>query len=282
MSANTGDDFPMISGDALNAGKLKARLRSGDATCGAFLQLSSHLSAEILSRAGFDWLIVDMEHAPIDLDSLLRQLQAIGYSSKCTPFVRAPWNDAVSIKRILDAGAQGIVIPYVNTAEEARNAVAACKYPPEGIRGAALSPRAAGFGQSDCSFFERSNAEIIVIVSIETVEAVQNLDAILQIGNLDGIFIGPMDLAVSMGHAGDSECDEVQQVIAEIESKVLASDKFLGTVATNWEKADRCISRGYQWLILMQDSLTLASRAAHTVQKFRNQVLDQSQSDPMR
>ena len=267
MSAHTANTSQASTGGALTDGALKSRLRAGEATCGAFLQLGSHISAEILSRAGFDWLIVDMEHAPIDLDSLLRQLQAIGCSSRCTPFVRAPWNDQVSIKRILDAGAQGVVIPYVNTAEEARKAVAACKYPPEGVRGAALSPR-----QSDGSFFEKANAETVVIASVETVEAAQNLDEILQVPNLDGIFIGPMDLAVSMGCGGNADCVEVQEVIAEIESRVIASDKFLGTVATDQGKADRCLSRGYQWLILMQDSLTLASRAADTVGRFRGKV----------
>lgn len=251
-------------------------LKSGDVTCGAFLQINSHMSAEILSRAGFDWLIIDMEHAPVDLDSLLRQLQAIGNSQTCAPFVRAPWNDPVSIKTILDAGAQGIVIPHVNTAEEARAAVAACKFPPDGIRGAAMSPRAARFGQCGGDYFDRLNEETVVITSVETAEAVQNLDEILKTPYLDGIFIGPMDLAVSMGYGSNVKSEAVQAMIAEIEAKVIASDKFLGTVATDWEKAEKCIARGYQWLILMQDGLTLATKAARTVQRFRKELLDQS------
>ncbi len=250
---------------------VKRKLKSGAATCGAFLQLSSSLSAEILSQAGFDWLIVDMEHAPVDIDSLLRQLQAIGTSGECVPFVRAPWNDPVAIKRILDTGAQGIVIPYVNTREEAEAAVAACKFPPEGSRGAALSPRAAGYGAASSHYFEQANRDTVVIVSVETIDAVRNLDDILAVPGLDGIFIGPMDLAVSLGHS-TVNCDPVRAAIVEIESRVLASDKFLGTIATDWSKARACYERGYQWLILMQDGLALATEAGRVVERFRQDI----------
>ncbi len=247
---------------------VRGKLRSGQPTCGAFLQIDSAISAEILARAGFDWLIVDMEHAPVDIASLVRQFQAIGNAQGCAPFARAPWNDPVFIKRVLDAGAHGIVIPYVNTPQEAQAAVAACKFPPDGIRGAAMSPRAARYGQCDKDFFARSNEETLVIVSVETIEAVGNLDSILATPGLDGIFIGPMDLAASMGHGGDPSCEAVQKAIAEIEAKVLASDKFLGTIATSREKARDCVSRGYRWLILMQDGLALASHAARAVSEF--------------
>jgi len=245
---------------------VKQTLKSGGTTCGAFLQLASHLSAEILSQAGFDWLIVDMEHAPVDIDSLIRQLQAI--DGNCVPFVRAPWNDPVAIKRILDAGAQGIVVPYVNSRAEAEAAVSACKFPPEGTRGAAMSPRAARFGAASPEYFANANLNTVVIASVETAEAMHNLDEILEVKGLDGIFIGPMDLAVSLGHT-DVRCDAVRGAIAEIENKVLASDKFLGTVATDWAKASACYERGYQWLILMQDGLSLASQADSIVRKFR-------------
>ncbi len=250
---------------------VKQRLKSGEATCGAFLQMNSSISAEILAGAGFDWLIVDMEHAPVDLGSLVQQLQAIGNTSECVPFVRAPWNDQVMIKRILDTGAQGIVIPYVNTRAEAEAAVSACKFPPQGTRGAAMSPRAAGYGACTPQYFAQANRDTVVIVSVETEQAVQNLDEILAVPELDGIFIGPMDLAVSLGH-NDVTCDPVRDAIAEIERKVLGSGKFLGTVATDWEKAQTCYKRGYQWLILMQDGISLASQAAAIVQRFGQDI----------
>ena len=198
--------------DTTNKTTVKQRLKSGKATCGAFLQMNSHVSAEILSRAGFDWLIVDMEHGPVDIDGLLRQLQAIGCASACAPFVRAPWNDPVAIKRILDTGAQGIVVPYVNTREEAEAAVSACLFPPEGTRGAAMSPRAAGYGMSTTGYFARANAETIVIVSVETEQAMNNLDDILAVEGIDGIFIGPMDLAISLGHK-DVDCSHVRNAM---------------------------------------------------------------------
>ncbi len=255
--------------DTTYSNAVKQTLVSGGSTCGAFLQLASHLSAEILSQAGFDWLIVDMEHAPVDIDSLVRQLQAIG--DNCVPFVRAPWNDLVAIKRILDAGAQGIVVPYVNTRAEAEAAVAACKFPPAGTRGAALSPRAARFGASSPEYFAKANSNTVVIVSVETAEAVRNLDDILAVPGIDGIFIGPMDLAVSLGQT-DVKCQKVRKAITQIEDKVLASDKFLGTVATDWTKAAACYARGYQWLILMQDGLSLASQADRVVSRFKREV----------
>ncbi|MEO1247342.1 MAG: aldolase/citrate lyase family protein [Pseudomonadota bacterium] len=259
--------------DTTHKNTVKNRLKSGKATCGAFLQMNSHVSAEILSQAGFDWLIVDMEHAPVDLDGLLRQLQAIGCAGRCVPFVRAPWNDPVAIKRILDTGAQGIVIPYVNTREEAEAAVSACLFPPDGTRGAAMSPRAARYGMSSSGYFAKANAEIVVIVSVETEQAVNNLDEILAVEGIDGIFIGPMDLAISLGRK-NVDCDHVREAISRIEAKVLASDKFLGTVATDREKAVACYERGYQWLILMQDGVTLALQAAEAVRRFRDETAD--------
>ncbi|MCP4788735.1 MAG: 2,4-dihydroxyhept-2-ene-1,7-dioic acid aldolase [Gammaproteobacteria bacterium] len=247
---------------------VKQQLKDGQKTCGAFLQLTSNIAAEILGQAGFDWLIIDMEHAPGDFSNLLGQLQAIG-KNNAVPFVRAPWNDAVAIKKILDTGVQGVLIPYVNTAAEAADAVSACKYPPLGVRGVAGSPRAAGYGTNVQNYIANANHETVVLVAIETPEAVANLDEILATPNLDGIFIGPMDLATSMGYLGNPGHPEVQQAIATIEQKTLASDKFLGTIAPTWEKAQACYDKGYQWLILMQDSTGLAALANATAVKFK-------------
>ncbi|MEO1201223.1 MAG: aldolase/citrate lyase family protein [Pseudomonadota bacterium] len=249
---------------------VKRKLKAGETTYGAFLQTNSPISAEILSQAGFDWLIVDMEHAPVDLDGLMRQLQAIGCGGTAVPFVRAPWNDSVAIKRILDTGPQGIVIPYVNTRAEAEAAVAACLFPPDGTRGAAMSPRAARYGGTTTDYFAEANKNTVVIVSVESDEAMQNLDDILSVDGIDGIFIGPMDLAVSLGHK-DVHCEHVRLAVREIEDKVLASDKFLGTIATDPEKAEACVERGYQWLIVMQDGVTLSSQAATVVRRFKGE-----------
>lgn len=250
------------------ANMLKTRLKAGQKTIGAFLQTISPVAAEIMSRSGFDWLIVDMEHSPGDFANLQSQLQAMN-GSTAVPFCRAPWNDAVAIKRILDTGVMGVLVPYVNTRAEAEAAVAACKYPPLGIRGVAGSPRAAGYTRDVKSYLNSANTDTIVMIAVETAEAAQNLDEILAVDNLDGIFIGPMDLASSMGYLGDPSQPAVREMIAGIEKKVLASDKFLGTVATTWDAASACFEKGYQWLVLVQDGAALRKAGDDVVAQFR-------------
>ena len=247
---------------------VKEKLRSGRKTIGAFLQTLSPVAAEILSASDFDWLIVDLEHSPCSYETLQAQLQAMN-GSGVVPFARAPWNDPVAIKRILDTGVQGVLVPYVNTKAEAEAAVAACKYPPQGIRGVAGSPRAAGYTRNMRSYLDAANEEIVVMIAVETMEAVDNLDEILEVDGLDGIFIGPVDLASSMGYLGDPSQAEVQEAIARIESKVLPSDKFLGTLTPNWDKARACFEKGYRWLVLLQDGAALKTAGDSAVAPFR-------------
>ena len=248
---------------------VKEKLKNGQKTMGGFLQTLSPVAAEIMSQCGFDWLIVDLEHAPGDFANLQAQLQAMN-GSDVIPFARAPWNDEVAIKRILDTGVMGVLIPYVNTREEAEAAVAACKYPPRGVRGVAGSPRAAGYTGNTMPYLTSANAETIVMIAVETAEAVENLDEILRVQDLDGVFIGPMDLASSMGHLGNPGHPDAQRQIAIIEEKVLASDKFLGTVATTRDKAKDCFAKGYQWLVVMQDGAALLSTGKDKVAEFRD------------
>jgi 2-dehydro-3-deoxyglucarate aldolase/4-hydroxy-2-oxoheptanedioate aldolase len=247
---------------------VKRKLKNGQKTIGGFLQTVSPVAAEIMSRSGFDWLIVDLEHSPGGFENLQAQLQAMN-GSGVVPFARAPWNDTVAIKRILDTGVMGVLVPYVNSRQEAEDAVAACKYPPQGVRGVAGSPRAAGYTGNVMPYLSTANDETIVMIAVETAEAVENLDEILQVPGLDGIFIGPMDLASSMGHLGDPGHPEAQQMIAVIEQKVLASDKFLGTLAATWDKASECFEKGYQWMVLMQDGAALRKAGDEAVSSFR-------------
>jgi len=247
---------------------VKRKLKNGQKTIGGFLQMISPVSAEIMSQSGFDWLIVDLEHAPGDFANLQAQLQAMN-GSAVVPFARVPWNDMVAIKRTLDTGVMGVLVPYVNTREEAEAAVAACKYPPEGVRGVAGSPRAAGYTRNTMPYLTSANDEVVVMIAVETMEAVENLDEILAVEGLDGIFIGPVDLASSMGHLGDPSQPEVQNTIARIESKVLPSDKFLGTLAGNWDKAEQCFEKGYQWMVLMQDGAAIKNAGDKAVANFR-------------
>jgi 2-keto-3-deoxy-L-rhamnonate aldolase RhmA len=251
---------------------VKIKLKNGQKTIGGFLQTLSPVAAEIMSQSGFDWLIVDLEHSPGGFENLQAQLQAMN-GSGTVPFARAPWNDMVAIKRILDTGVMGVLVPYVNTKEEAEAAVAACKYPPQGVRGVAGSPRAAGFTRNTLPYLRSANEETIVMIAVETLDAVANLDEILTVEGLDGIFIGPVDLASSMGYLGDPGQPEVQKTIALIESKVFASDKFLGTLAGTWEKAQDCFEKGYQWMVVMQDGVALLKAGDEAVRKFRESGL---------
>jgi 2-keto-3-deoxy-L-rhamnonate aldolase RhmA len=247
---------------------LKPKLREGKKTAGAWLQLASPLTAEIFGRAGFDWLMIDLEHGPGDIPQLIAQLQALN-GTGVSPLVRAPWNDFVTIKRILDAGAEGVLVPYVNSREEAEAAVRACCYPPHGIRGVAGSPRAARFGHRIRDYLDHADDEIMILVAIETPAAIDNLDDILQVERLDGVFVGPMDLATSMGYRFDPGRAEVQAAIATVESKVLASGKVLATLAGGWEQAQQLYDRGYQMLMLMGDGSTLSQAANEMVGRFR-------------
>jgi 2-dehydro-3-deoxyglucarate aldolase/4-hydroxy-2-oxoheptanedioate aldolase len=247
---------------------LKTKLKAGKKTAGAWVQIGSPFTAEILSSAGFDWLMLDMEHGPGDILTLVSQVHAMKGSGS-VPLVRTPWNDFVAIKRILDAGAQGVLIPYVNNKAEAEEAVKACKYPLEGIRGVAGSPRAPGYGQNLGGYLQRANAEIFIMIAIETPEAVANLNEILQVAGLDGIFIGPMDLASSMGHFGDPSQPDVQTAIKEIETKVLSAGKVLATTTGTWEQAQKLYDRGYQMLMLMADGVSLAKLAVQKISQFR-------------
>lgn len=247
---------------------LKGALSRGEKTLGGWLQMASPISAEIMAQAGFDWLVIDMEHGPGDVLTSLHQMQAMN-GSGCVPLVRAPWNDFVVVKRILDAGAYGILFPYINSREEAEAAVAACRYPPEGIRGTAGSPRAPGYGQKAADYLMNANGEILTLMAVETGEAVQNLDEILSVSGVDGIFIGPMDLATSLGHMGNPAHEEVQETIAEIEARVRSAGKVLSTIAADWEQAEAKFERGYQMLMVMADGVALAKLAAALVGKFR-------------
>jgi 2-keto-3-deoxy-L-rhamnonate aldolase RhmA len=260
--------FLLLKLDERLFNKTKHKLKNKEKVLGAWLQLSSPISAEIFARSGFDFLIVDLEHGPGDVLTLIGELQAAN-AYGVEVFVRAPWNDFVAIKRILDAGAMGIHVPYVNTKEEAIAASKAAKYPPKGIRGIAGSPRASGYGINVKNYLENANDEIVVYVALETPAAVSNLDEILSVDEVDGIFIGPADLSTSMGHFFNPTHPEVAKTIRGIEEKVFKTEKFLGTVAPNFDAAHELYQRGYQLVIAMSDSAVLASSSKALVENFK-------------
>lgn len=260
------------SGETLH-NRVKWMLKNHQKTVGAWLQLASPMAAEILAKAQPDWLMIDMEHGPGDIMTLIAQLQAIN-AYDVVPLARAPWNDFVAIKRILDAGVLGILVPYVSTRAEAEAAVQACKYPPEGIRGVAGSPRAAGYGMDGKRYLEHANEEILVMTQVETQQALDNIDEIASAEGLDGIFIGPMDLSCSLGYFANPKHPEVQARIRQAEQTALAHGKFLGTVAGNMEEAAALYDRGYSLVIPLSDSTGLGQLARQTFDTFREKYPD--------
>ena len=250
--------------------RVKKLIRAGKKTAGAWAQLCSPISAEILARGAFDWILIDMEHGPGDVLMLVTQCQGIAAAGTgAVPFVRVPWNDQVWIKRILDAGAYGLMIPYVNTKEEAIRAVQACKYPPQGVRGIAGSPRAAGYGRDIHNYLKRANDEIFVMLQVETPQAIDNLEEIGKVPGVDALFIGPMDLSTSMGYFGNPAHPEVQAAIAKVEAKAKEMGMPLGTISGSWEQAKALYDRGYQLITLTSDSVVISKVAAETMAKFR-------------
>ena len=247
-------------------------LRAGKKLSCAWLQAASPITAEVFAQAGFDVLLIDMEHGPGDIMTLVSQVQAMK-GEKAVPFVRAPWNDFVIVKRILDAGAYGLIIPYVSTREEAEAAVRAAKYPPEGIRGIAGSVRAAHYGQGSLDYFDTANRDVFVFVQVETPAAVKNIDEILAVPGVDGIFIGPMDLATTHGYRGKPGTPEIQTIIRGLEEKIKAKGKAIATVCSDFADAKAKYDRGYNMITLISDTANLARLAREETARFKKEVL---------
>lgn len=263
----------MLKKDEVLCNKVKWMLKEGKRTIGSWLQLGSSLAAEIVAKAGPDWVLIDMEHGPYDIPSLLSQLQAIS-KYDVVPLARAPWNDIVAIKQILDCGVMGILVPYVSTREEAERAVRACKYPPQGIRGIAGSPRASGFSMDGKRYLENANEQIMIMIQVETSLAVENIEELVAVEGVDGIFIGPMDLSCNMGHFAAPGDAEVQAAIRRVEEVVFRSEKFLATVAANMQEAETLYRRGYGLIVPMSDSSTLGRAAKDTFSEFHQMFPD--------
>ena len=255
-----------------NCNPVADAMRAGKRVSCAWAQAASPITAEVLAEAGFDIVLVDMEHGPGDILTLVSQIQAMK-GEKAVPFVRAPWNDFVIIKRILDAGAYGLVVPYVSTKTEAQAAVQAAKYPPEGIRGIAGSTRAAHYAQGSLEYFDTANRDVFVFVQIETPEAVKNIDEICAVPGVDGIFIGPMDLATTHGYRGKPATPVMQEIIRGLEEKIKANGKALATICSDFADAKAKYDRGYNMITLLSDTTSLAKIAREELGRFKKEVL---------
>ncbi|WP_421709877.1 HpcH/HpaI aldolase family protein [Algihabitans sp.] len=230
-------------------GDLKARLAAGLPCFGVWCQLYASMASEILAEAGFDCLMVDLEHGAGSYSDAVAQFQAIK-GTGCAPLVRVPWNDPVAIKRTLDIGAAGIMIPALSTPEEAVAAVAACKYPPEGVRGAAPGiVRATTFGLGAEDYLAGINEKLLTIGQIETRRGVEAVEEIASVEGLDLLFIGPMDLSADVGLLGQTEHPKVQELIERVETAALAAGKMLGSIVFPGRSAKQLLKRGHRLVI---------------------------------
>ncbi|HAE47654.1 MAG: 4-hydroxy-2-oxo-heptane-1,7-dioate aldolase [Tistrella sp.] len=224
----------------------KRRLAAGEVLNGFWLSLASPVASEALSLAGFDWLLFDGEHSPVDVAGVQPLLQAAA-TGTASAVVRPAWNDKVLIKRLLDIGAQTLLVPFVQSAEEAAAAVLASRYPPHGVRGVAGATRASRYGQTE-DYFAVANREICVLVQVETGEALGRLEEIAAVDGVDGVFIGPSDLAASMGHLGRPGHPEVQAALKDAAARIAATGKAPGILATNAADARRYVDWGYRFV----------------------------------
>lgn len=218
---------------------------------GCWSSLTSPITMEILGIAGFDWLLLDTEHAPNDLQSLMLQLMALKDSASA-PVVRPPSNDAVFIKRLLDLGFVNLLVPMIESAEEARRAVAATRYPPQGIRGVSGVQRGNRYG-SQPDYAARIDDNVCVLLQIESRAGVAALDEILAVPGVDGLFIGPSDLSAACGHFGAPNHPEVQAVIADVLARTRAAGKAAGILTTVEADAQRYVAQGFQFVAVGSD-----------------------------
>jgi 4-hydroxy-2-oxoheptanedioate aldolase len=237
----------------------KAALARGELQIGLWSSLCSPIVAEIIGQSGFDWILVDTEHSPNEPPAVLAQLQAL-QAGTATPIVRPAWNDPVLLKRLLDIGTQAVLVPFVQNAEEAAKAVAACRYPPAGIRGITMSGRGSRYGRVP-DYLKRADAEICVLVQVETGEALSQLEAIASVDGVDGVFIGPADLSASLGHIGNPGHPEVQEAIKGAAARLTAVGKPAGILTASEADARRYIEWGYRFVAVGSDLGLLTKNA---------------------
>jgi 2-keto-3-deoxy-L-rhamnonate aldolase RhmA len=246
---------------------LKRALRERRVQIGLWSGLSSYVAAEIVRDSGFDWLLLDIEHAPNELTTVHRQLQAL-QGGMAAVVVRPPWNDAVTFKRLLDIGVQSLLVPFVQNADEARQAVAATRYPPAGVRGVATTTRANHYGRVP-HYLARAHEEICVIVQIETCEALRNLEAIAAVDGVDGLFIGPSDLAADMGHLGDNAHPDVRHAIEQAIGRIRHAEKIAGILAPVEADARHWLGLGCLFVAVGSDVGILARQSEALAAKFK-------------
>ncbi|MCO5124223.1 MAG: 2-dehydro-3-deoxyglucarate aldolase [Rhizobacter sp.] len=247
--------------------RFRQRLQAGERLIGCWMSLGTPVTTEVVGIAGFDWLLLDAEHAPNDVLTLIPQLMALK-DSPSAPIVRPPWNDTVIIKRLLDAGFYNFLIPFVESAAQARAAVAATRYPPQGVRGISVSQRSNRYG-SVPDYLKRVNDQIAVVVQIENRAGVAAAAEIAAVDGIDCLFIGPSDLAAAYGHIGELNHPEVQQAIAQVHAAAQAAGKPTGILASVEADARRYLDMGLSFIAVGSDLGVLRMQSQALCDKYR-------------
>jgi len=229
----------------------KQRLLAGERLIGCWCSLANPITTEVLGVAGFDWLLLDGEHSPNDVTTFVPQLMALK-DSPSAPIVRPSWNNPVELKRLLDAGFYNFLIPFIESAEEAARAVAATRYPPQGFRGISVSQRSNRFGTVP-EYFAKVNEHICVMVQIESRKGVAAAAAIAGTEGVDGIFVGPSDLAAGYGHLGNPNHPDVQAAMAQVFAAAKAAGKAIGILAPVEADARRYLELGATFVAVGSD-----------------------------
>ena len=261
--------------------RFKQAMAQRQAQIGLWLGLADAYSAEILAGTGYDWLLVDGEHAPNDLRSILHQLQAIASAASATsalppgmqaphPIARVPVGDTALIKQFLDLGVQTLLVPMVDTAAQAQQLVRATRYAPEGVRGMGSALARSSRWQAYPQYVHEANQQICLLVQAETVEAMANLDAIAATPGVDGVFIGPADLSASMGHPGNPGHPDVQAAIHDGIARILRAGKAPGILATTESQARQWLAAGALFVAVGVDTMLLVSAAQELLARYRS------------
>ncbi|MGU9958348.1 MAG: HpcH/HpaI aldolase family protein [Arenicellales bacterium WSBS_2016_MAG_OTU3] len=237
----------------------KQAIQSAKPQVGLWVSLCSNFAADIVASAGYDWVLLDMEHAPNEVSVVMSQLQAFS-ASDTTPVVRPMWNDAVVVKRLLDIGSSGLLFPMVQSPEEAELAVRATRYPPNGVRGVSTLQRGNKFGRVT-DYFERVEEETCVIVQVETRKALEQVAEIASVEGIDGVFFGPADIGADIGKLGQPGDPEIWELIAVAAAKVIAAGKPVGTLVADADKAGQLFQQGFTFVACGTDASLLARGA---------------------
>jgi len=245
----------------------KQAIVNGERQVGLWSGLASPIAAEIVAGAGFDWIVIDGEHGPNDISTLLPQLQAMR-GGTAEPVYRVPWNDMVIIKRAMDVGARTLLIPFVQNVGEALRAVAATRYPPLGVRGVSVAPRANDYGRV-LNYHKNAHHDTCVLVQIETRVALREIESIAGVEGVDGIFIGPSDLAADFGHLGNPKQVDVQAAIRDAASRIRAAGKAAGFLTGSLDDVEPLFAMGYNFVAVGSDVGLLARTAEQVAARFK-------------